>query len=216
MVLKIHGNPRSTCTKRVAVVLLEKGVPFELITVSMDDAKTPEYKANLQPFGQVPVLEDEGYFLFESRAMGRYVALKYADQGTPGLIPIGGDLQETCNFEKAMAIEATQFLAAEQLISEAIIKPYKGETINPDEVARLTAQLEGKMQAYEQILSKTKYLAGDHLTLADLYHLPYAHAVTNVLKSDLLTSKPSVARWFHDISSRPSWLAVKDLVQSTA
>ncbi|KAJ7443183.1 glutathione S-transferase [Mycena galericulata] len=201
MVLKLHGDARSTCTKRVAVVLIEKDVPFQLIpAVAM--AKTTEYKANMQPFGQIPVLEDDGYFLYESRAIGRYIVKKYANQGTSGLIP-GGDLKENGYFEQAMSIEATQFLPAEQLVYEALIKP------SPSQLAE-------KMDAYEQILSKSKYLAGDHITLGDLYHLPYAHAVTNVLKSDVMTSRPNVARWFKDISSRPSWLAVKDGVNSTA
>ncbi|KAJ6562398.1 glutathione S-transferase [Mycena capillaripes] len=214
MVLKLHGDARSTCTKRVAVVLMEKGVHFELVP-AVAVAKTAEYKANMQPFGQIPVLEDEGYFLYESRAIGRYIVQKYPNQGTHGLIP-GGDVKVVGHFEKAMSIEATQFLAAEQLVYEALIKPFKGEKSNPEDVARLTAQLAEKMDAYDDILSKSKYLAGDHLTLADLYHLPYADTVTNLLKSDVMTSRPNVARWLQDISSRSSWLAVKDGVKSTA
>ncbi|KAJ7464244.1 glutathione S-transferase [Mycena galericulata] len=214
MVLKLHGDARSTCTKRVAVVLIEKDVPFQLVPATAI-AKSAKYKASMQPFGQIPVLEDDGYFLYESRAIGRYIVHKYANQGTSGLIP-GGDLKENGYFEQAMSIEATQFLPAEQLVYEALIKPFKGGKTNPDEIAKLTAQLAEKMDACEQILSKSKYLAGDHITLGDLYHLPYAHAVTNVLKSDVMTSRPNVARWFKDISSRPSWLAVKDGVNSTA
>ncbi|KAJ7228175.1 glutathione S-transferase, partial [Mycena pura] len=210
--LKLHGHPRSSCTKRVAVVLLEKGVPFELVPVVGPASKTPEYKANMQPFGQIPVLEDDGYFLYESRAIGRYIALKYRDQGTPGLIP-EGDLKEIGYFERALSIEMAQFMPAELLVYEAVYKPYKGGKTDPEEVARLTAELAQKLDAYDQILSKSKYLAGDTLTLADLYHLPYADMVTNMLKIDVLTNasaRPNVARWYQDISSRKSWLAVKD------
>jgi glutathione S-transferase len=39
-------------------------------------------------------------------------------------------------------------------------------------VAALTANLEAKLAGYEAILSKHKYLAGDDITLADLFHLP--------------------------------------------
>ncbi|KAJ7662045.1 glutathione S-transferase [Mycena polygramma] len=209
MVLKIHGHSRSTCTKRVAVVLLEKNVKFELIPTT--DLKTDVYKNTMQPFGQVPVLEDEGYFLFESRAIGRYIALKYADQGTPNLIPIGGDLRVTGNFEKAMAIEATQFTVAEQLIFEAVIKAMVDPKATPDEavIARLSTQFKEKMKAYEIILSKTKYLAGDDVTLADLYHLPYMQAVVNKFGSEILADTPKVASWFNAISSRKSWAAIQ-------
>ncbi|KAJ6498696.1 glutathione S-transferase [Mycena vulgaris] len=214
MVLKLHGDARSTCTKRVALILLEKQVPFTLVP-ALAGAKSAEYKAKMQPFGQIPVLEDAG--ATESRAMGRYIARKYAGQGTPGLI-VGEDagMEELGIFEQAMAIEATQFLAAEQLVHEVLIKPHMGGTTDPAEVARLTALLAAKMDAYEQILGKTKYLAGDHITLADLYHLPYAELITNRMDSDVMTVRPNVARWFREISARPSWVAVKDGVSSTA
>ena len=53
------------------------------------------------------------------------------------------------------------------------------------------------------------------ITLADLYHLPYA-SMLPFTGSDILDRKPNVARWYKDISSRPSWLAVKDGVKSSA
>jgi hypothetical protein len=43
--------------------------------------------------------------------------------------------------------------------------------------------------------------------------------VTNMLKNDVLTNaaaRPNVARWYQDISSRKSWLAVKDGVPASA
>ena len=160
MVLKLHGvclsfisahlhpvdasdvqNSMSTCTKRVAAILKEKEVPFEFIPIPFGASKAPEYKEKMQPFGQIPVLEDDGFFLYgklvsisvallritttssESRAIARYIALKYAKQGTPNLIPSGENLQETALFERAMSIEATQFTAAESLTMEALFKP---------------------------------------------------------------------------------------------
>ncbi|KAJ6550598.1 glutathione S-transferase [Mycena vulgaris] len=83
-------------------------------------------------------------------------------------------------------------------------------------MARLTALLAAKMDAYEQILGRTKYLAGDPITLADLYHLPYAEVLTSHMGNDMMTARPNVARWFREISSRPSWAAVRDGVSSTA
>ncbi|KAJ7896144.1 hypothetical protein B0H13DRAFT_2338569 [Mycena leptocephala] len=76
-----------------------------------------------------------------------------------------------------------------------------------------------------QILGTRKYLAGDTLTLADLYHLPWVYALTEKANLDLIPSRPNVAslsctisiptfsplnRWAKDISERPSWQAVKD------
>jgi glutathione S-transferase len=57
MVLKLYGHPISTCTKRVATVLHEKGVPFEMHTIDFVKAehKSSEYRTK-QPFGQIPYL----------------------------------------------------------------------------------------------------------------------------------------------------------------
>ena len=73
MVLKLYGNPISTCTKRVAVVLHEKRVPFEFVVVDLmkNEQKAPAFVAR-QPFGKVPYIDDGGFVLFESRAIARY------------------------------------------------------------------------------------------------------------------------------------------------
>ena len=58
MVLKLHGLTVSTCTQRVATVLIEKKVPFELVNIDMSKGEhKSEAFTKMQPFGQVPVLE---------------------------------------------------------------------------------------------------------------------------------------------------------------
>ena len=61
----------------------------------------------------------------ESRAIGRYIALKYANQGTQGLIPDGSDFEATGRFEEACSLEYSQFNpSAEGLGQELIFKKY--------------------------------------------------------------------------------------------
>ena len=57
MTLKLVGSPFSTCTRRVAVVAKEAGVPFELVPIDFTkgEHKTPAFLEK-QPFGQVPYL----------------------------------------------------------------------------------------------------------------------------------------------------------------
>jgi glutathione S-transferase len=51
------------------------------------------------------------------------------------------------------------------------------------------------------------------VTLADLFHLPYGSMLA-VAGSDIMSTKPNVARWFNSLSARQSWVAVKDGVKS--
>ena len=125
MALKLYGYPVSTCTRRVAVVLKEKNVPYEFVEIDMakGEHKAPENVVH-QPFGQVPYLEDGNFVLFESRAIARYVATKYAAQGTP-LVPDPADLQKTALLDQAMSIELSNFDPATGILNwENVFKGY--------------------------------------------------------------------------------------------
>ncbi|PPQ98158.1 hypothetical protein CVT26_003204 [Gymnopilus dilepis] len=212
MVLKLYGSPFSTCTKRVAVVLHEKQVPFELIPVdyAKGEHKTPEF-LDKQPFGQMPYIDDDGFILYESRAICHYIASKYANQGTP-LIPT--DLKGNALFQQACSVEMCQFNDfAEKAVVEKVFKPMKGLKTDEARFNEYIDTLSKKLDGYERILSKQKYLAGNELTLADLYHLPYAEMLPKA-GSNIMQEKPNVARWLKDISSRPSWQAVKEKIES--
>ncbi|KAF6748106.1 glutathione S-transferase [Ephemerocybe angulata] len=214
MVLTLYGNSLSTCAKRVGQVLLEKQVPFQVVEVDLSkrENRTLEYLSK-QPFGQVPYLDDDGYIIYESRAISRYIAEKYADQGTP-LIPT--ELKAKGLFEQAASIEQSNFDAyANPAVYEMIIKGYLGLPRDKGYFDKLIAQLEPRLDVYDEILSRQRYLAGDELTLADLFHLPYGVLLVEA-GSNAMEVRPNVARWFRELVERPSWQAVKDGVKSTA
>jgi glutathione S-transferase len=109
MVLKLYGGERSQPTLRVALVLKEKNVPFDFIAVDVRNAqhKTAEYLQR-QPFGQIPYIDDHGFILYESRAICKYIALKYSNQGT-SLVPEMSNLEAVALFEQAISIEQNNF-----------------------------------------------------------------------------------------------------------
>lgn len=184
-------------------------MPYEIVPVNFltGEHKSPAHLEK-QPFGQVPYIDDDGFIVYESRAISRYIATKYASQGTPGLIPT--ELQAVAIFEQAASIEVNDFEPyAGGICLEKIFKPKRGVKTDEARAAELAATLESKLEGYERILSKQKYLAGDNVTLADLFHLPYGNSIT-VLGYGHLSKTPNVARWWKDISSRASWQSVKD------
>ncbi len=73
MILKLYGSAMSTA--RVLVTILEMDLPYEhiLIDIAKGDQKSAAYK-ELQPFGKVPAFEDDGFLIFESRAICKYLA----------------------------------------------------------------------------------------------------------------------------------------------
>ncbi|KAI0092256.1 glutathione S-transferase [Irpex rosettiformis] len=206
--LKVYGHIISANTQRVLMILKEKNVPYELITVDFmhGEHKTPSYLEK-HPFGQMPYIDDDGFILFESVAISKYIAAKYRSNGTQ-LLPDSSDLEAFALFEQACCIESNDFYPlAGGIVMENVVKPLHGTSPNEVVVAELTAKLAGKLEGYEAILRKHEYLAGDKVTIADLAHLAVGSTMTHSgVKLLLDTEKwPNVARWWKDITSRPTW-----------
>ena len=123
MVLKIYGHLATPCTQRVLIVVEELNISYELVNVDFTkgEHKTPEYLAH-QPFGQLPYIEDDGVEVFESRAICRFLALKYGGVGT--LLPAQGNLERMAKFEQAASVELNNFEAPMGLLAwEVKYKP---------------------------------------------------------------------------------------------
>ncbi|EKM79089.1 hypothetical protein AGABI1DRAFT_113711 [Agaricus bisporus var. burnettii JB137-S8] len=209
MVLKLYGTNISPPSRYAGLVLLEMKVPFELVNVDLGkkEQKSPENLAN-QPFGQIPyIVEDDGFVLYESRAIARYIATKYANQG-PKLIPTG-DLKKIAKFEQATFAESAHFNdPAFSLLLEIFVKKMQGLTPDEARVTELKTTLLSKMDVYEQILSKQKYIAGDEITLVDLAHLPLASVMPDI-GIDITTGRPHLTKWLNELLQRESWQTLK-------
>ncbi|KAJ7655923.1 glutathione S-transferase [Mycena rosella] len=191
------------------MVLAEKEIPFEVVVVDKanKDHKTPEYLAK-HPFGEVPLIVDDGFILFESRAICRYLAEKYADQGTP-LIPTG--LRERALFEQAASIEFANFFPQiVKVAGQTVYKQLQGLPIDEAALAQAKSDLAAKLDVYEVILGKQKFLGGNELTLADLFHVSYAGPLAKAGFDVMADKGPNVTRWWNEIVSRPTWVKLQE------
>ncbi|KAJ6454108.1 glutathione S-transferase [Mycena sanguinolenta] len=210
MVLKLYTRPEvGGGSAIVALTLVEKQVPYEHVPVKMDgkEHKTPEYMAK-HPFGQVPMIDDDGFIVYESRAICRYILEKYPNQG-PDLLP--KRLKERTLVEQAAAVEYATFTPALlPVIKEARPKRRRGQAVDQAVLDEALKGLSAKLDVYEVILGKQKFLAGDEFSFADLCHYAYAPLLT-FWGIDIMTSKgPNVARWWNELMSRPTWVKLKE------
>ncbi|KAH6913605.1 glutathione S-transferase [Coprinopsis sp. MPI-PUGE-AT-0042] len=205
MVLKLYGAPLSSATLRVAIVLHEKNVPFRLHLVDLlkREQKAAEYLEK-QPFGQVPYIDDDGFILYESRAIARYIA------GTP-LVPDIANVQAWALHEQAASCEVANFDPFAAKISfEKFFKPRIGQEPDAAVVDAAVSALSDKLDVYEKILSKQPYLTGTEVTLADISHIVGASRLYLAGAGHLIDSRPSVKAWYERLTERPSWTSVKN------
>jgi glutathione S-transferase len=73
-------------------------------------------------------------------------------------------------------------------------------------VAQAEKDFDTVLGVYEKMLSCQKYLAGDAVTLVDLFHLPNGAAMKAGRWNDTFAKYPNVDRWFMELQARESWV----------
>ena len=200
--MKVHGHPMSTCTRKVLCLLAEKAHKAEFVTVDImkGEGKKADYLA-LQPFGQVPALDDDGFVLYESRAI-----LRYLDEKLPGTKLNGSDPKSRALVEQWISVETSNFTPhAMKVIMQAFFGPMMGK---PVDEAVVTAGREGVSKAaavMDRQLAKHQFIAGDSFTIADISFMPYVEYLYAAKQNDLFEKLPSVDQWWKRVSARPSW-----------
>ncbi|KAL9252677.1 Glutathione S-transferase F13-like protein [Drosera capensis] len=204
MALKLHGLGMSTCTSRVRICLYEKEVDFEFVVVDLLalEHKQPEFLSK-NPFGQVPVLEDGDLTLFESRAITKYIATKHKDQGYDLIRDVNPT--EAAMVNVWLEVEAHRYHPhISNIIYHTLVYPVWGKPGDQAIIDAGVEELKKVIDIYEERLSKSKYLAGDFYSLADLHHIPYTYYLIKTPYADVITSRPHVKAWWDDITSRPA------------
>ena len=198
MGLQLFGDAAAPCTRTVIAVLDHLKRDYELVPVLLGKAeqRTPEHIAR-QPFGQVPVLVDDGFVLYESQAICHYVrriSFHEADVAARAQdrrqrprrpadrpqdlqpLPPGPRLAQLCALVHLRAhtdLLADNLMRPSTIITvEGVFKPAHGMPGDDALLTRNVELLDKALDGYERILSKQAWLAGDHLTLADFFVPP--------------------------------------------
>ncbi|RIA83116.1 glutathione S-transferase [Glomus cerebriforme] len=212
MTIQIIGFAKSAYTLKVTAVLKELGIPYEVTQpAKFEDIKTPEYLATKHPFGKIPVLIDDGFRLYESRAITRYLINKY--QGTKNsTVLIPSDVQKAALVEQFISVETSYYDGpVSKLVAQEVFTKLRGGSPDPEIVKEAREEINKVLDVYEKILEGKDYLTGE-FSLADVLHCPYTHYSVATGHDDLWNDpkRPNVARWWKNISERESWKKIVD------
>ena len=179
---------------RARWALEEAGLPYRSRLLDQGDQDKPGYRA-LQPFGQVPILEDDGFVLFESGAIVLYVG-----ERSEALLPKDPEARA----------RATQWLvAALNSIEPFVMDVARIDIFYADqEWARLRRPggavefVRRRLSALAKALGDKPYLDGDRFTAGDLM-------MTTVLRilghTDIVTSDKRLAAYIERCTARPAF-----------
>lgn len=163
MNLRLHDFALSGHSYRVRLLLSLLDLPHTIIPVSLQAGahKTPEF-LRLNPFGQVPVLEDGEFIIADSNAILVYLAERYAPENWYARSPAG----------KA-AIQRWLSVAAGQLAFYPAAARQANMFGQPLDSALIT-HAHNLLKVIDASLSETPFLTGEHATIADLAIYSYA------------------------------------------
>lgn len=203
--MKVYGFPASTCTRKVLMTLHEKDCPYEFISIDLrsGEQKQPGHLAH-QPFGVVPVLDHDGFMLYESRAI-----IRYLDKVLPGESLTPASAKNFGKMEQWIGVEQSYLSGpAMQLIKQLYFA--KMQRIAPDisVIEEAKPKVEHVLDVAEKRLSQTPYLAGETFSLADITWMPYIEYFFPAGLGELVHDRPGFNAWWERVAKRPSWVKI--------
>ena len=205
----VYGFPLSTYVNIVRLVVTEKGVPFRFHDLE-PEMGGPGHLA-LHPFGRVPILEHDGFRLYETSAIGLYV--DEAFEG-PSLQP--ADVRERARMHRWISALNGYFYPymAYHLGHERIVYPALG--IAPDE--KVVAAAVPKVATCLEVMEAELAVGGDflvagRLSLADFFLFPSLTTLSRTPEGQaLLAPRELVRAWWLRMQGLPSVQAVTAMV----
>jgi glutathione S-transferase len=198
MPLKLYRHALSGHAHRAELALSLLGLPHERIDVDLAGRKhkTAAFLAR-HPFGQLPLLEDDGHFVWDSTAILVYLATKF--DATGRWLPHDAAGRAAVQAWLSVASGLIAFgPAAARLVTVF------GAPFNADEVI---ARAHALFKVMEGELARRPFLVGDHATLADIAGYSY---VVNAPEGNVdLASYPALRAWLARIEALPGFVPFK-------
>jgi len=202
--LKIWGRLSSLNVRKVVVTAQELGIAFERIDAgaAFGITKTPEYLAK-NPNALVPLVEDDQVQLWESNVIVRYLCARYSpDQLYPLALPARFDAERWMDWQQTTLNPAGRDAFVQWIRTPA-------ERRDAEVIARSVAATEAVLAVLDAHLATRPFVAGDHLTMADLPLLCEVHRWVNLPQPHL--ARPHLDRWYAQLIARPSIRGVLDV-----
>ena len=202
MGLVLHGYQYSVYNRIARLTLAEKELSYERVEVNPFDPDRPVAYLTLHPFNRVPTLVHDGFTLYETGAITRYLDRAFPD---PALQPT--DPKAMARMDQIIGVVDSYgyWPMVRQVFSHGYFRPRRGLEGDRTEVARGLEASTRVLAALEALAATDTFIAGPTLSLADLHLAAMAAYFTAAPEgAAMMREHPRLDRWWGHVSHRAS------------
>jgi glutathione S-transferase len=200
----VHGVPGSPYVRAALMTLEEKGAEYELAAMGLGALKQEPHLSR-HPFGRIPAFEHDGWMLYETQAIMRYV-----DTVVPGLRLQPEELRAAARMNQLMGI--TDWYVMRQvsmpITRNRVVAPRFNRPVDEEEVMQAIPDARICIAEIARLLDGHTWMAGDTLSLADLLLAPHLSMFALAPEgAQILQEHENLTRWLARMEARPSMQA---------
>jgi glutathione S-transferase len=203
MAVTVYGPAFSTYVRSARLALEEKGVAYELkhVDFASGEIKQPAHLAR-HPFGYVPAFEHDGFALYETSAITRYV-----DRAFPGPKLQPADAKPLARMDQIIAVIDSYAYPSliSKLVIERLVAPMMGRSADEAAITEAMPRMKLSLAELDRLAAGGEFLAGAALSLADIHLAPIFSYLTQTPEAAaLLAPHAKLRAWWTAMEKRPS------------
>jgi len=197
--LKLYYIPK-TRSSRARWMLEELGVPYELVRMTFEDARTPEYR-RIHPLGAVPALSDDESTVIESAAIIAYLADRFPERG---FAPPISSPQRGAYYQWIIYSMATLEPCIIAFVAHTSKRPERDRLPIVAEDSR--AEFLRAAQPVDAVIRNRTFLLGDQISAADIV---LGSVVSWASMAKLIDDFSGLQAYVNRLRARPAFQAAR-------
>jgi glutathione S-transferase len=197
----VHGPGFSTYVRTVRLTLEEKGVEYGLNEFNFFDGM-PAEQLDRHPFGKVPAFEHDGFVLYETFPICRYI-----DEVFDGQSLQPADVQLRARMTQIAAVLSTYAYTPmiTNLVIQRLVVPKMGGEADETLIRNSLPDIRKVLAALEDLMGDQGFLVGNDLTLADCHLIPmFTYFMATPESGPIVEDRAKLRAWWEGIQHRES------------
>jgi glutathione S-transferase len=204
--ITVHGIPGSPFLRSVEIALREKGADYHLQVMAPGEQKGLEHLQR-HPFGRVPAIEFDGFALYETQAI-----IRYLDEAFPNPPLTPGNARQRARMNQVIGIIECYFFpkAAAPIAFQRIIGPrLLGLPTDEAPIAEAMPMARTCFAELDHLLGDQPYFGGDQVSIADIMLAAQFDLLAETPEGRDLISDTGLETWLGRMLARPSFVATQ-------